>query len=56
MAGAIESGGIILFIYQNKAADRRLIPQSRILRCTENGQRARETKHLRKVTTTLLHA
>ena len=59
MASAIESGGIIPFLYmcsKNKAADRRLIPQSRILRGTGNRERARETKHLRKVTTTLPHA
>ena len=31
MAGAIESGGIILLYIKNKVADRRLIPQSRIL-------------------------
>ena len=38
MAGAIESGEITLFKYQNKAADRRLIPQSRILRGKETGK------------------
>ena len=45
-----------MYIIKNKAADRRLIPQSRILRGTGNRERARETKHLRKVTTTLPHS
>ena len=46
----------IYTVYQNKAADRCLIPQSRILRGTGNRERAKETKHLRKNTTTLPHA
>ena len=45
-----------IYISKKKAADRRLIPQSRILRGTGNRERARETKHLRKVTITLPHA